>query len=303
MCTSPPIRGWSSRPRARSPTRWRWGKAVVSTPYAHARELLADGIGLLVEPGSAEAIERAVNALFDDPEALAMVQRCAWERGRETIWPRFAENAAALIAHSAAARPIMPPALAVPGLGAVRTLSDATGILQHSIGIVPDRDHGYCLDDNARALILTNLAEGLRPSEREAMALPYASFVQHAWNGEAGAFRNFMRFDRGWCEEAGSDDSNGRAIWALGHTARHGPNGSLRDWAAALYERALPFTDGLKCPRAIAFAMLGARAIRRRAARPRGDARAARTGGRVARPAARRGAAARLGLVRGGAGL
>ena len=161
------------------------GRAVVSTPYAHARELLADEVGMLVEPGRADAIEVAVNALFDDPDALAATQRRAWDRGRETIWPRFAENAAAMVARAAAAKPALPPTLAVPGLAAVRALSDATGILQHSIGIVPDRDHGYCVDDNARALILTNLADGLRPSEREALALPYASFLQHGWNEEA----------------------------------------------------------------------------------------------------------------------
>ena len=234
------------------------GRAVVSTPYAHARELLADDVGILVEPGRADAIEEAVNALFDDPDALAATQRRAWDRGRETIWPRFAENAAAMVARAAAAKPALPPALAVPGLAAVRALSDATGMLQHSIGIVPDRDHGYCVDDNARALILANLADGLRPSEREALALPYASFLQHAWNADETAFRNFMRFDRSWCEERGSDDSNGRAIWALGHTARHGGEAALRDWAATLYERALPFVDGLQCPRATAFAMLGA---------------------------------------------
>ena len=139
------------------------GKAVVSTPYLHARELLADGVGQLVEPHSSAAIADAVNALLDEPQRLAAMQRRAYARGRETIWPRFAEGSAQLIEHAVtpAVRPA--PVAAAPALGAVLTMSDATGMLQHAIGIVPDRGHGYCLDDNARALMLMNLAENIDP--------------------------------------------------------------------------------------------------------------------------------------------
>jgi hypothetical protein len=139
-------------------------------------------------------------------------------------------------------------------------MSDATGMLQHAIGIVPDRLHGYCLDDNVRALMLMNVAEGLEPKERQRCWQIYASFVQHAWNPEAGAFRNFMRFDRSWCEDIGSEDSNGRTLWALGQTIEMAADPSKAFWARRWYDTALPHCTGFGSPRAVAFAMLGAAA-------------------------------------------
>jgi glycosyltransferase involved in cell wall biosynthesis len=239
------------------------GKAVVSTPYLHARELLADGVGQVVEPHSSAAIADAVNALLDEPQRLMAMQRRAYARGRETIWPRFAEGAAHFIEHAVtpAARPA--PIAAAPALGAVVAMSDATGMLQHAIGIVPDRWHGYCLDDNARALMLMNVAEGIDPAERTRWRQVYASFVQHAWNPEAKGFRNFMRFDRSWCEDIGSEDSNGRALWALGQTVETADEPSLEFWARRLYDIALPHAAPEGSPRSVAFTMLGAAAMLR----------------------------------------
>ena len=246
------------------------GKAVVSTPYLHARELLAGEAGILIQPDCAASITDAVNLLLDNPGELHALQRRAYAKGRQTIWPRFADGAAALVesAVAPAARPA--PMTATPGLSAVFAISDGTGMLQHSIDVVPDRRHGYCLDDNARALMLMNLAEGLDDVERQRWSLRYASFVQHAWNEEAHAFRNFMRFDRSWCEDIGSEDSNGRAMWALGHTVEHARDPALREWAKRWYLTALPHFARMESPRAAAFAMLGAAAVLR--AEP-GDAR------------------------------
>ena len=239
------------------------GKAVISTPYLHARELLSEEAGMLIEPGSASAIADAVNRLLDDPEELLALQRRAYARGRETIWPRFADGAAALIESAVAPVGRIPPATATPGLSGVFAISDSTGMLQHSIGIVPDRRHGYCLDDNARALMLMNVAQGLPEVERTRWAVTYASFVQHAWNPDAGAFRNFMRFDREWCEDQGSEDSNGRGLWALGHTVENAPSPDLAEWAKWLYDTALPHCRKRASPRAIAFTMLGAACVLR----------------------------------------
>ena len=240
------------------------GKAVVSTPYLHARELLADGVGQMVEP-SANAIAEAVNALLDDAHRLAAMQRRAYARGRETIWPRFAEGAAQLIEHAVAPTAARPAPLASPpAIAAVVAMSDGTGLLQHAIGIVPDRAHGYCLDDNARALMLMNVAEGIAPAERTRWRQIYAAFVQHAWNPDAKGFRNFMRYDRSWCEELGSEDSNGRALWALGQTVATADDPALRFWAKRLYDAALPHCSAEGSPRAVAFAMLGAAAVLRR---------------------------------------
>lgn len=238
------------------------GKAVVSTPYAHARELLAGGIGQFIEAGSSDSIADAVNSLLDDPDALAAMQRRAYARGRETIWPRFAQASAALV-HAAAPTRHRPPAVARPALAGVTAMSDGTGMLQHSIGVVPDRRHGYCLDDNARALMLMNLAQGIPAAERMKHSLVYAAFVQSAWNPQLRRFRNFMNFDRTWCEDEGSEDSNGRALWALGQTVERSSDPDMADWARKLYGEAIETMRDLGSPRALAFAMLGACAVLR----------------------------------------
>jgi glycosyltransferase involved in cell wall biosynthesis len=239
------------------------GKAVVSTPYLHARELLAGDAGRLIEPDSAEAIAGAVNALLDNKDELHALQSRAYARGRQTIWPRFADGAAALIdgAISPAARHA--PITATPGLSGLFGMCDGTGILQHAIGIVPDRRHGYCLDDNARALMLMNVVAALPDRERSQWSQTFASFMQHAWNADRRAFRNFMSYDRTWCEEQGSDDSNGRALWALGHTIECSGDEDMRGWAWNLYEEVLPHCARLESPRTIAFTMLGAASVLR----------------------------------------
>jgi glycosyltransferase involved in cell wall biosynthesis len=239
------------------------GKAVIATPYLHARELLADGAGELVAPRSAEAIADAVNNLLEDPQRLLSLQRRAYARGRGTIWPRFAAGAAALIEGAVVRQPASAPVSRAPSLDAVMAMSDTTGMLQHSIGIVPDRLHGYCLDDNVRALMLMNVAEAMEPKERQHAWQVYASFIQHAWNPEAKAFRNFMRFDRSWCEDIGSEDSNGRTLWALGQTVDLANDPSHAFWASRWYDTALPHCTRFGSPRALAFAMLGAAAMLR----------------------------------------
>ena len=234
------------------------GRAVVSTPYVHARELLAGGVGRLVDPGDPAMLAEAVNVLFDDPATLEAMQRRAWQRGREMIWPQFASAGARLI--EAVVAPVPAPAnfLATPGIRAVTAMSDSTGMLQHAIGVVPDRRHGYCLDDNVRALMLMGVATGMPADERQRLATTYAAFIQHAWNPDAGRFRNFMRFDRGWCEEVGSEDSNGRALWALGRAIGEAPDPGLRAWARQWFDVVIDPVGELDSPRTVAFAMLGA---------------------------------------------
>ncbi|WP_120717272.1 glycosyltransferase family 4 protein [Tsuneonella amylolytica] len=237
------------------------GKAVVSTPYVHARELLAGGVGYIIDPNSSGAIAQAVNSLLDHPRELAAMQRRAYAKGRETIWPRFAAAAAALVESAVSEAPREPARRTAPSLAALFAMSDATGMLQHSKGVVPDRNHGYCLDDNARALMLMNLAAGVTPEERAVRTTAYAAFIQHAWNPDRGLFRNFMNYDRSWCEDEGSEDSNGRALWALGRTAQDTTDDGIRDWAMELYDQALLARPEMESPRAVAFAMLGASAM------------------------------------------
>ena len=123
---------------------------------------------------------------------------------------------------------------------------------------VPDRHHGYCVDDNARALLLACALNN--PSEErlpEALTARFASFVQHAWNPDTKRFRNFMSFDRRWLEDRGSEDSHGRTLWALGECARSDASPSRRSWAASLFAEALPAVEAFLSPRAWAFTLLG----------------------------------------------
>lgn len=238
------------------------GKAVVSTPYVHARELLAEDAGVIVGPNSSTALASAVINLLGDRSRLLRVQRQAWEKGRGTIWPEFARAGAELVRSAVCPAEPALPRYAAPSLAGVFAMTDGTGMLQHAVGIVPDRRHGYCLDDNARALMLMNLAD-LPAAERAARSMPYASFLQDAWNPDERRFRNFMTFDRSWCEAAGSEDSNGRALWALGHTVERAPCADLQAWARRWFDEAAPVLLDLAAPRAKAFAMLGATAVLR----------------------------------------
>jgi glycosyltransferase involved in cell wall biosynthesis len=239
------------------------GKPVVSTPYLHAAELLADGHGVLVPPRDSVALADAVVGLLGDDEARDALARRAYALGRRLLWPKAVERALDLIGSAEDARPraglfAVKQAPLLPHLGALTRMTDATGLFQHGIHTIPDRNHGYCIDDNARALILACRIEGGDRNAIARLASTYAAFVHHGWNPDRGRFRNFMGFDRRWCEEEGSEDSNGRTLWALGCAAAHGTEAGIRDWAAALFDKAAPLAEQLISPRAHAFAALGA---------------------------------------------
>ncbi|MBX9859288.1 MAG: glycosyltransferase family 4 protein [Sphingomonas sp.] len=240
------------------------GKAVVSTPYVHATEILADGHGLLVDFGDSAAFARAIIALLDSDSEREALSARAYARGRTMLWPCLATKAVAEIAAmlDQAPRRLAKPPAALPPLkadfAAVERMSDATGMLQHAIYSVPDRRHGYCIDDNARALMLVAKMDDLPEAAVDKWMTIYAAFVQHAWNPHARRFRNFMRFDREWCEDVGSEDSNGRTLWAIGTVVRHATLHKHRDWAMAMFDYTASLALDLGSPRAQAFAMLGA---------------------------------------------
>lgn len=242
------------------------GRAVVSTPYWHACEALADGRGLLCPFADSLSLATAIGGLLADDAARETLAARAYDMGRATIWSsvarRYAETFGAARDAAIERRPQRPSnaPLRLPqvNLAGVEGLTDDRGIIQHTIFSVPDRAHGYCLDDAARALILmndTHSAGFAAPVQR--LARGYAAFVQHAWNEEVGAFRNFMSFDGRWLESRGSGDSFGRAVWAIGSTALRGPSAQLRAWAGALASRVLPHVGALDAPRSRALATLG----------------------------------------------
>src|SRR5256714_10886768 len=164
-----------------------------------------------------------------------------------------------VIARTAPA-PIAPQIPAAPAMQTDYFLSmcDSTGLLQHAVHSVPDRSHGYCIDDNARALILAcALGNPGEPRLSEKLTARFAAFIQYAWNPDTRRFRNFMSYDRRWLEESGSEDSHGRALWALAECARRDTDPSRRRWAAALFKTALPAVEEFSSPRAWAFSLLG----------------------------------------------
>ncbi|MFS0736232.1 glycosyltransferase family 4 protein [Sphingomonas sp. 1P06PA] len=243
------------------------GKPVVSTPYWHAAELLGDGTGALVDFGDAAGFAGAIRSLLADPDRLGGLRAAAYGKGRSMTWSCFAKAYYAILVDAAERRPIrlratLPAMTAVPpSLTGVERMTDGCGMLQHSIFSVPDRDHGYCVDDNCRALMLMHRVDGDASERADDLANVYASFVQHAWNGERGRFRNFMGYDRSWLESEGSEDSFGRSLWSLGVTAGEARRPELRRWASHLFDQVAPHALELGSPRTWAFAVLGADAM------------------------------------------
>jgi glycosyltransferase involved in cell wall biosynthesis len=247
------------------------GKAIVSTPYWHARELLANDCGILVPFGDSTAIGEEIATLLTDDTRRSAMRRRVYASGRSMTWPRIAQRYLAtfegvrhdhrprLIARSAAIVPSRDShALPPIHIAHFLTLCDDTGLLQHALHCVPDRSHGYCTDDNARALLLACHLDNLGHHQlSDTLTSRFAAFIQHAWNIDRKRFRNFLSFDRRWLEDIGSEDSHGRALWALGECAHKGRNSSLRRWAVALFAEALPAVEGFSSPRAWSFALLG----------------------------------------------
>src|SRR5437868_6194769 len=247
------------------------GKPVVSTPYWHARELLAHGRGVLVPFGDAAAIGSEIAELLtDDARRQAMCKR-AYVVSRTMTWARAAERYVSafenarqghwlkVVARSDTAS-LEPRSPAAPDMqiGHFLSMCDDTGVFQHAVHSVPDRSHGYCVDDNARALLLACALNN--PGEQrlsDVLTARFAAFVQHAWNPDTRRFRNFMGFNRTWLEDSGSEDSHGRSLWALGECARRDASPSRRRWAAALFAEALSPVKTFRSPRAAAFTLLG----------------------------------------------
>lgn len=250
------------------------GKVVISTPYWHAAELLADGRGILVNFGDSAGIAEAVNAILaDEPRRLAM-RKEAYMLGRSMIWSQvahdyleafekalvsFIENRTERKVRSAAtlssSRSDLPPWR----FDHLDRMTDSTGTFQHAAFSLPWFEHGYCTDDNARTLILTCMLEQLEEPEPVLARIQTAAaaFLHHAFNPETGRFRNFMSFDRRWHEETGSEDSHGRALWGLGTAVGRTRRPGLKAWAAASFEKALPVVAEFTSPRAWAFTILG----------------------------------------------
>jgi len=249
------------------------GKAVISTPYAYAKELLADGRGILVPWRDSSAIASEIVGLLDDPEKRLTLRLRAAEHGRAMLWPAVGQSylqsferarvehaqrlRTAFRARTLATRPAELPQV---NLEHVAVMTDDTGMLQHATFNVPRYGEGYCVDDNARALIVMTLLEDAGSDEPKlvrTLASRYLAFVSNAFNAPLGRFRNFMSHARVWREDEGSEDSHGRALWALGTVVGCSADPGRHSLAGALFHAALPAVSRFTSPRAWAFTLLG----------------------------------------------
>lgn len=248
------------------------GKAVISTPYWHAEELLAGGRGVLVPFGDSAAIGQEICELLrDEPRRHAMRKR-AYLQGREMIWSNVAHlfmqtferarrSFVATVAQRSAIRTLDERRLELPQLRLdhLWRMTDSTGLFQHATFAIPNFREGYCTDDNARALVLTVLLEELGEDtvEVQRAATSYAAFLDYAFDSQTRSWRNFLGFDRRWREENGSDDALGRKVWALGTCVGRSQRHDLQFWSAQLFEPALRTVAETTSPRSWAYALLG----------------------------------------------
>lgn len=249
------------------------GTPVVSTPFWHAEELLAEGRGRLVPFNSPEDMAKEINHLLSHDHEREVMRFKGYQYGRSMIWKEVAKMHLDVISEVKERKPLdniqevrikynkILSELPEINLSHLKTLTDDTGLLQHAKFTTPNHHHGYCVDDNARGLIAITKYYSLR---KEKGVFPliqrYLAFLFYAFNHENGRFRNFMSYDRRWLELAGSEDSHARALWGLGVAVKESPDGSIRNLAMRLFLEALPAVEHFSSPRGWAYTVLGLQA-------------------------------------------
>lgn len=248
------------------------GKAVISTPYWHAAELLAEDRGVLVPFGDAPAIAKEVIGLLRDDTRRHAIRKNAYRIGREMIWSYVAKmymqsfelsrlEGAARSRKSLAIKTLdqKPRELPELKLSHLMRMTDSTGVLQHAVFSIPNFSEGYTTDDNARAFVLSVLLAELGEDLEYArsLATTTAAFLLHAYDAKTKRFHNFMGFDRHWLDEQGSEDCHGRALWALGVVVSRSPFRSFQMMSGQLFQAALPALMEFTSPRAWAFGLIG----------------------------------------------
>jgi glycosyltransferase involved in cell wall biosynthesis len=256
------------------------GKAIISTPYWHAIELLDDRRGALVPFQNPDAIAQKTIELLTTPALRHAMRKRAYLYARDMVWKKAAQGymesfarvrsdrmEAPRVQFSARAAQKSLNQLPELKLNHVNALTDDIGMLQHAIFTIPNRAEGYTTDDNARALIFAVQLEqeggeqaGMSGNDGTAnpdWAFRYLAFLEHAFNPAKKRFRNFLGYDHRWTEEQGSEDSHGRALWALGTVLGQSANHGMRGAAGRLFEYSLPAVVEFHSPRACAYTLLG----------------------------------------------
>ena len=242
------------------------GSAVVSTPYWHATDILANGRGRLFDFNDSEGLSTILIELFDKPDVLKMLRKKAYNYGREITWPKTGEKYIALskkiltdkhvaiVKRETILDPLLLPQFS---LAHIKRLTDDTGIIQHAKFGIPNLKEGYCLDDNARALLMVLMAYRQKKNTLALDLAPiYLSYIHYMQNKD-GTFRNFLSFNRNFLDERGSEDSFGRTIWALGYLLANAPNDAYYQTGKLIFFNAAPNFEKLQSPRGIANSMVG----------------------------------------------
>ncbi len=242
------------------------GAAVVSTPYWHAQELLSDNRGRLFDFKDSQKLSEIIIELFDNPDLLQELRHNAYEYGKKLRWPKIGKQYLDLIeeVHQSfnyeiriRKFPIDPQIMPTYNPEHIFRLTDDTGIIQHAKYGIPNLKEGYCLDDNARALLFCLLAIRQRKDKNIEKLLPiYLSYIHYMQNPD-GSFRNFLSFSRQFLDKRGSDDSFGRAIWAIGFLIKFPPNDSYKQTGLEIFKKSIPYFSKLTAPRGIANTIIG----------------------------------------------
>ncbi len=251
------------------------GKAVISTPYWYATEMLAEDRGRIVPFRNPDAMAaQIIDLLGNDVERHAMRKK-AYLFSRDAVWKEVSQKYLRLFSEVRQTRTRNPRPrhsyvenieaitkfeLPEIKLDHLKAFTDDTGILQHANYTIPDRTHGYCTDDNARALLATAMGQRYLSTNGwglDALGSHYLGFLLYAYNDKNGRFRNFMTYSRQWTEEIGSEDAHGRALWCLGKAVAFLGNPGHLAMSTTLFNQALPAAEHFRSPRAIAFCLVG----------------------------------------------
>ncbi len=248
------------------------GKAVVSTPYLYAEELLADERGRLVDFGDKQMLSEMLNELIEDDAGRHAMRKRAYQFGRQMTWEQVGREYVRVFDGVVASYETKSLVRALPAnnadfdvpeinLDALRALTDDTGIIQHAVYGVPDLQHGYATDDAARALVVAlRYYDHYEDESVLPLVTKYLAFLRYAQR-EDGSFYNFMTYARTFVEDEMQQDTTGRALWGLGSVISCGHAENVRVLAREMFERALDQLDNLHHPRALAYAICGLEAF------------------------------------------
>jgi glycosyltransferase involved in cell wall biosynthesis len=251
------------------------GKAVISTPYWYATEMLAEGRGRIVPFRNPDALAEQIIGLLDNDVERHAMRKKAYTFSREAVWKEVSRKYLQVFSEVRQNRTRKPRPrhsyvenikaitnfeLPEIKLDHLKAFTDDTGILQHANYTIPDRTHGYCTDDNARALLVAAMGQKYLPTNGLGLNFlsgHYLGFLLYAYNEENGRFRNFMTYSRQWVEEIGSEDAHGRAIWCLGKAVSFLEDSGHLAMSTTLFKKALGALENFHSPRTTAFCLVG----------------------------------------------